>query len=112
MSKTAGATVHFQPKEEYGTTCLKGVDYITPENTKPDIVVFLDGDYRYHPSEPPKIVSPILDDTIDYVLGARVKKILYIEFPVKYRKRIDVSKVSGTAKGAIFAGVKNPQLDL
>ena len=30
----------------------------------------------------------------------------YIEIPVKYRNRIGVSKVSGTIKGAIFAGVK------
>ena len=29
-----------------------------------------------------------------------------IEIPVKYRNRIGVSKVSGTIKGAIFAGVK------
>ena len=29
----------------------------------------------------------------------------YQEIPVKYRNRIGVSKVSGTIKGAIFAGV-------
>jgi len=30
----------------------------------------------------------------------------YTEVPVKYRNRIGVSKVSGTVKGAIFAGIK------
>jgi hypothetical protein len=33
-------------------------------------------------------------------------KFTYIEIPVKYRNRIGVSKVSGTIKGAIFAGIK------
>jgi hypothetical protein len=34
------------------------------------------------------------------------QKINYIEIPVKYRNRIGVSKVSGTVKGSIFAGIK------
>jgi hypothetical protein len=34
------------------------------------------------------------------------KKMSYLEIPVKYRNRIGTSKVSGTVKGSIFAGVK------
>jgi len=34
------------------------------------------------------------------------KKIPYKEIKVNYRKRIGVSKVSGTLKGTIFAGIK------
>jgi hypothetical protein len=34
------------------------------------------------------------------------KKYTYVEVPVKYKNRIGVSKVSGTVKGAIFAGAK------
>jgi len=39
-------------------------------------------------------------------LKAVKQKYSYVEIPVKYRNRIGVSKVSGTLKGAIFAGVK------
>jgi hypothetical protein len=34
------------------------------------------------------------------------KQYNYIEVPVNYRNRIGVSKVSGTLKGSIFAGIK------
>lgn len=174
MAKDAGATVLFQPNAGYGNACLKGMEYISKEKTKPDIVVFLDGDYSDYPSEMTKILKPILEDNIDFVVGARVKKLretgsmtfpqrfgnklatklmklffnskftdlgpfraikyekllalkmedktygwtvemqlkvlkkkfTYVEVPVKYKNRIGVSKVSGTVKGAIFAGIK------
>lgn len=44
--------------------------------------------------------------TVEMQLKVLKKKMKYIEVPVKYRNRIGVSKVSGTVKGAIFAGVK------
>ena len=44
--------------------------------------------------------------TVEMQLKALKQKLSYIEIPVKYRNRIGVSKVSGTVKGAIFAGVK------
>ena len=44
--------------------------------------------------------------TVEMQLKALKKKYSYRELPVKYRNRIGVSKVSGTVKGAIFAGVK------
>jgi len=44
--------------------------------------------------------------TVEMQLKALKKKYIYREIPVKYRNRIGVSKVSGTVKGAIFAGVK------
>lgn len=34
------------------------------------------------------------------------KNFTYVEVPVNYRNRIGISKVSGTLKGAISAGVK------
>jgi len=174
VAKKAGATVLFQPKAGYGNACLKGMEYISEEKTKPEIIVFLDGDYSDYPSELPQIVAPIIENNIDFVVGARVKalresgsmtfpqrfgnelatklmrlffnskftdlgpfraikyekllslnmedktygwtvemqlkvlkkKFTYAEVPVKYKNRIGVSKVSGTVKGAIFAGVK------
>jgi glycosyltransferase involved in cell wall biosynthesis len=173
-AKKAGATVLTEKNKGYGFACLKGMHYISNQVEKPDIVVFLDGDYSDYPEELTKIVAPILNDNIDFVVGARVKrlrekgsmtipqifgnwlattlmtlffrakftdlgpfraikydkllnlkmedktygwtvemqlkilkqKLSYIEIPVNYRNRIGVSKVSGTVKGAIFAGVK------
>lgn len=176
VAQTAGATVLLEPNAGYGYACLKGMEYIARFDSaqRPDIVVFLDGDYSDYPSELTRIVAPILEDDIDFVVGARVKelrengsmtlpqrfgnglatklmklffnstfkdlgpfraikyekllalemedktygwtvemqlkvlkkKFTYVEIPVKYRNRIGVSKVSGTVKGAIFAGVK------
>ncbi|MGY3793980.1 glycosyltransferase family 2 protein [Aquimarina sp. 433] len=44
--------------------------------------------------------------TVEMQLKAIKKQFSYTEVPVRYKKRIGVSKVSGTIKGAIFAGVK------
>ncbi len=175
-AKQAGATVLIEKQKGYGYACLKGMEYIAgfKKELQPDIVVFLDGDYSDYPEELTKIVQPILEDDVDFVVGARVKefredgsmtgpqifgnwlatklmrlffrstftdlgpfraikyqklldlkmedktygwtvemqlkalkqKFSYREIPVKYKNRIGVSKVSGTIKGAIFAGVK------
>jgi hypothetical protein len=44
--------------------------------------------------------------TIEMQLKVLKEKLSYIEVPVKYRNRIGISKVSGTIKGTIFAGIK------
>ena len=44
--------------------------------------------------------------TVEMQLKVLKQKLTYIEIPVKYRNRIGVSKVSGTLKGTIFAGIK------
>jgi glycosyltransferase involved in cell wall biosynthesis len=173
-AKNADATVLHENRKGYGYACLKGMDYIENQETKPEIVVFLDGDYSDYPEQLIALTAPIIEDNIDFVLGARVKeqreygamtpqqifgnwlatslmklffgatftdlgpfraikyeklmtlkmedktygwtvemqlkalkqKFTYLEIPVKYRNRIGVSKVSGTIKGAIFAGIK------
>ena len=173
-AQTAGATVLQEKRKGYGYACLKGMDYIANQNSTPDIIVFLDGDYSDYPSELTKIIAPIQRKNIDMVIGARVKKwreagsmtfpqifgnwlattlmrlffgakftdlgpfraikyekllklnmqdktygwtvemqlkalkqdFTYVEVPVHYKNRIGVSKVSGTLKGAIFAGAK------
>lgn len=178
-AKNAGATVLQENRKGYGYACLKGMDYISNQafdklRTKPDIIVFLDGDYSDFPAELTKIIAPIIEENKDLVIGSRVKrwrekgsmtfpqifgnwlatslmklffnarftdlgpfraikynKLLdlemqdktygwtvemqlkalkkgfsYTEVPVHYKNRIGTSKVSGTVKGAIFAGVK------
>ncbi|MEO0571406.1 MAG: glycosyltransferase family 2 protein [Bacteroidota bacterium] len=44
--------------------------------------------------------------TVEMQLKAIRKKLAYKEVPVRYKRRIGASKVSGTIKGAIFAGIK------
>jgi glycosyltransferase involved in cell wall biosynthesis len=44
--------------------------------------------------------------TVEMQLKALKQNFSYIEVPVKYRNRIGDSKVSGTIKGAVMAGVK------
>jgi glycosyltransferase involved in cell wall biosynthesis len=174
VAKAAGATVLSENRKGYGYACLKGLDYISNQAVKPDIVVFLDGDYSDYPEELTKLIAPILANDIDFVIGARVatlreknsmtpqqvfgnwlattlmkwffnasftdlgpfraikyeklvvldmedktygwtvemqlkvlkQKMSYVEIPVRYKNRIGVSKVSGTVKGTIMAGVK------
>ena len=170
----AGATVLSESRKGYGYACLKGMDYIAQATIKPDIVVFLDGDYSDYPEELTKLVQPIINKKAHFVLGARTKnlretgsmtpqqifgnglatflmkyffkskftdlgpfraikydtllalnmvdktygwtvemqlkilknKISYIEIPVRYKNRIGASKVSGTVKGTVMAGIK------
>jgi glycosyltransferase involved in cell wall biosynthesis len=58
-----------------------------------------------------KLLSLNMEDktygwTVEMQLKALKQDLLYTEIPVKYRNRIGVSKVSGTLKGSILAGVK------
>lgn len=170
-----GAIVLDQPLKGYGNACLKGIEYLKnkPESEKPDIVVFLDGDYSDHPEEMTLLVNALLEGN-DMVIGSRAlgnmesgammpqqvfgnwlatnlirifynyqftdlgpfrairydklieinmqdrdfgwtvemqvkaakHKLKCTEIPVTYRRRIGVSKVSGTIKGTILAGHK------
>lgn len=169
-----GATVLSEKRKGYGYACLKGMEYISHQKTKPDIVVFIDGDYSDFPEELTLLIEPILHQNMDFVIGARVanrrekgsmtpqqifgnwlatflmklffnskftdlgpfraikyetllgldmrdktygwtvemqlkvlkRKISYTEIPVRYKNRIGVSKVSGTVKGTVMAGIK------
>ncbi|MEO0505769.1 MAG: glycosyltransferase family 2 protein [Bacteroidota bacterium] len=173
-AEKAGATVLLEERKGYGFACLKGMQYIEQQSKSPDVIVFIDGDYSDYPEELDKVVAPILEDDVDFVVGARTKalrepgsmtpqqvfgnqlatflmrlffrarftdlgpfraikyeklkildmqdktygwtvemqlkvlkkKMAYCEVPVRYKRRIGVSKVSGTIKGTIFAGVK------
>jgi glycosyltransferase involved in cell wall biosynthesis len=185
-----GATVVHQPLKGYGNACLAGMAYVAAKEIKPDIIVFLDGDYSDHPEELPLLIEPIwgsyteggINDApntthpilYDMVIGSRStgtresgsmtpqqvfgnwlatflirlffgyrftdlgpfrairydklleinmidknygwtvemqikaakKKMRCTEVPMTYRRRIGVSKVSGTVKGTIMAGYK------
>jgi glycosyltransferase involved in cell wall biosynthesis len=78
-AQRTGATVLQENRKGYGYACLKGIDYISKQpfdklRTKPDIIVFLDGDYSDFPSELTKIIAPIIEENKDLVIGSRVKE--------------------------------------
>ena len=174
VAELAGATVIAQPKPGYGNACLMGLAHLAAQKIPPDIVVFMDGDYSDHAEDMGALLQPILEDDIDFVVGARVaalreknsmtpqqlwgnklatflmrimhgsnftdlgpfraikydkllllemsdttygwtvemqlkalrRNLSYKEVPVRYRARIGHSKISGTLKGTVLAGIK------
>ena len=71
IAKRAGVTVVDQDKKGYGNACLKGIEYVDSKAVKPDILVFLDGDYSDHSEELPALLKPIIEDDYDLVIGSR-----------------------------------------
>ncbi|NOQ74800.1 MAG: glycosyltransferase [Crocinitomix sp.] len=71
VAKAAGAIVVDEPKPGYGWACLKGMEFAAQMEIKPDIIVFIDGDYSDYPAELTNVVAPILEDDIDLVIGSR-----------------------------------------
>jgi glycosyltransferase involved in cell wall biosynthesis len=60
-----------EPHRGYGTACLAGIDAL-PEEI--EIVVFLDADYSDHPEEMEILITPILKNEADFVLGSRMMR--------------------------------------
>ncbi|WP_236017406.1 glycosyltransferase family 2 protein [Roseivirga sp. E12] len=174
VAEAAGATVLTEQKPGYGNACLKGINYLTDINRRPEILVFIDGDYSDYPEQLPELIRPIIEEDVDLVIGSRalgnreggsmtfpqvfgnwlatsLMKLFYkvkftdlgpfraikfdklielqmedrtygwtvemqvkaarhkfktAEVPVNYKRRIGVSKVSGTVKGTFLAGYK------
>ena len=70
-AENAGATVVDQNLPGYGNASLKGMEYIANKTSKPDIVVFLDGDYSDYPQQMPDVCRPIIESDFDMVIGSR-----------------------------------------
>ena len=70
-ARAAGATVLREPRRGYGNACLRGIEYA--RTRRPDVVVFLDGDYSDHPDELPRLVEPICRGEADFVVGSRIR---------------------------------------
>lgn len=165
-----GARVIHESRRGYGQACLAGI----AAADRPDVFVFLDGDYSDHPEELEAVVEPILAGRADLVIGARVASrresgamlpqarfgnwlattlirgiwgfrytdlgpfravtaealermgmrdtnygwtvemqikalregLRVAEVPVSYRRRVGVSKITGTIRGTLSAGYK------
>ena len=74
-AENAGATVLSEKKMGYGYACLCGMNYVAQQSNIPDIIVFIDGDYSDYPEDLTKVVQPIIDQDIDFVIGARAKEL-------------------------------------
>ncbi|KAA5544840.1 glycosyltransferase family 2 protein [Adhaeribacter rhizoryzae] len=72
-AQATGATVLKEPRQGYGQACLTGIAYALnkPAHLRPEIIVFIDGDYSDYPEEMPKVLQPILEDKADMVIGSR-----------------------------------------
>jgi glycosyltransferase involved in cell wall biosynthesis len=66
-------TVLHEPERGYGAACLTGIEYAN-NKIKPDIIVFLDGDYSDYPEDMTKLIMKF-DAGYDFVLGSRVQGI-------------------------------------
>lgn len=170
LARQMGARIVHEHRRGYGWACLAGIAALH----KPDIVVFLDGDYSDYPDELTGLVKPIVEGRADLVIGSRILgnreagallpqarfgnwlatwlirrlfdacftdlgpfravtypallqlemqdrtfgwtvemqvkaallKLRFLEVPVSYRRRIGVSKITGTVGGTIRAGWK------
>ena len=67
-AREAGVKVVCEPHRGYGYACAAGVT----EAEQADVVVFLDGDYSFAPSDLPSLLEPIHQGHADLVLGSRV----------------------------------------
>jgi glycosyltransferase involved in cell wall biosynthesis len=70
VARSRGATVLEERRGGYGAACLRGIEYLRAG--RPDVVVFLDGDYSDHPEEMPLLLDPILRGESDLVIGSRL----------------------------------------
>ncbi len=75
-ARSAGATVLDEPRQGYGFSCLAGIDYLRakPPSERPEITVFLDGDYSDYPEEMTSLLRPVMAGECDLAIGARVRK--------------------------------------
>ena len=70
VAKENAAIVVNEPKLGYGQACLTGISFINKE-IKPDILIFLDGDYSDYPEEVFQLCEKIEKEGFDMVLGSR-----------------------------------------
>jgi len=66
-AKEGGAKVVNEPRHGYGYACAAGVAAVQDS----DILVFMDGDHSFSPSDLPSLIAPIFEDRADMVLGSR-----------------------------------------
>ncbi|MDX1699934.1 MAG: glycosyltransferase family 2 protein [Melioribacteraceae bacterium] len=69
IAQNEGATVLFESFQGYGASCLNGIEYCNAKGY--EIILFIDGDFSDYPEEAEKLITPILKNGYDFVLGSR-----------------------------------------
>ncbi len=72
VASRLGATVVHEPRRGYGRACLAGIATLALRANPPAVVVFLDADHSDHPDELVRLVQPIAQGRLDFVVGSRV----------------------------------------
>ncbi|MFC1851291.1 glycosyltransferase family 2 protein [candidate division CSSED10-310 bacterium] len=70
LAEQAGAVVLHEPKRGYGYACTRGIHHL--QSMGIEVVIFLDGDYSDHPEELPDLLTPIIEENFDLVIGSRM----------------------------------------
>jgi len=73
IAREKGARVIFQKGKGYGDAYLTGFEYVR-KKFQPDIIVMMDGDCTYDPSDIPLLVDPVIRGKADMVIGNRFIK--------------------------------------
>lgn len=73
VAEENGAIVLTEERHGYGQACLAGLDYVAklPDNQKPEMIAFIDGDFSDDPSELPLLLEPIKNGSAEMVIGSR-----------------------------------------
>lgn len=69
-ARAVGAQVVAESRRGYGYACAAGVAAV---GQNADVIVFLDGDGSFDPAEMRRLLTPIVENQADLVLGSRVK---------------------------------------
>ena len=72
IAREYGAHVVQEPRREYGRACATGVAHAQGE-----IVIFLDADGADDPRQIPSLITPIIKERVDMVLGSRLAGNIY-----------------------------------
>ena len=73
VAMEAGAILLREHRRGYGYACLRGINYAQSKRERPEILVFLDGDYSDYPEEMRTVVAPIIEHDYDMVIGSRTR---------------------------------------
>lgn len=91
IAEEFGAKVIYEPRKGYGHAIQTAI-----ENALGEIVVYIDGDSTYDPSEITKLIEPVRNGEFDVVLGNRLKE------PKRRASMYFVNRIGNRVLSAIF----------
>jgi glycosyltransferase involved in cell wall biosynthesis len=90
IAQEFGAKVIYEPRKGYGRAIQTAI-----ENALGEIVVYIDGDSTYDPSEITKLIEPVRSGELDVVLGNRLE-------PKRHASMHFVNRIGNRFLSAIF----------